>query len=102
MNKNKAIINIFEDQVCLRAKEKLAQQELIENHIRERNEVLTKAKEGIRKCLIAGICPDCGGELRYRPSFNPCEWTCLVPGYFMYCIKICICKDCGSKKKLLY
>jgi uncharacterized protein with PIN domain len=54
----------------------------------------------IRRSLFRGICPECNGYLRYRPSFNPENWlNSLISGLT---IKVCICKNCKAKKYLIY
>ena len=55
-------------------------------------------RKRIRRLLFAGICSECGGKLRYRPSFDPNEW--LVSFCVGWTLRICICKSCGTKKKL--
>ena len=53
----------------------------------------------IRICLLFKICPECGGKIRYRISFNPkIWWISLLTGLK---IRVCICKLCGVKKKLI-
>jgi hypothetical protein len=101
MKQNKEqFADIFEGQICSQAKERLARRESIENHIRERNEASTKAKEEIRKCLLAGICPDCGGNIKERMTFN--LMTLCVDFLMGVVHRVCICNDCGSKKGLVY
>ena len=57
-------------------------------------------RKRIRRLLFAGICSECGGSLRYRPSFDPADWAAsLMTGLTL---KICICKSCKNKKMLLY
>lgn len=57
-------------------------------------------KRRIRLLLFQGICSECGGKLRYRPSFDVDDW--VVTFLSGLTLRICICKSCGNKKKLVY
>ena len=54
----------------------------------------------IRRLLFAGVCPECGGKLRYRPSFDPDDW--LTSYVSKVSLRVCICKSCKARKMLLY
>ena len=96
MKTEKKIENIFQNPICDKAKEKLEQVEESKRRLYEQSQMRCKKNEKIRACLIEGICPECGGELRYRCSFNPMEW------FMWFTVHICICKSCGAKKKLVF
>jgi hypothetical protein len=102
MKTEKKIENIFQNSICDKAKEKLEQAEESRRRLYEQSQIRCKKNEKIRACLMEGICSECGGELRYRCSFNPEDWLALIATMSGSTIHICICKSCGAKKKLAY
>jgi hypothetical protein len=94
------IADIFENRIHPLAKWRLQKREEMRKHFAEQSKELEKQKKEIREYLIAGICPDCGGDIKERASFNPMLWC--IDLWLPVSHKMCICKHCGAKKGIIY
>ena len=104
MNKNN-MSDIFADRICERAKIKMKIYEELNDRIQKskekRKEIIEKKNSEIRKYLLNGICPDCGGDIRKRITYSLINW-CVDFMFPYYSHVMCICKECGAKKGLTY
>ena len=98
--------DILENQnnyICNKAKYRLEMAEALDafhNRMIENKESNKQEKDVlIRRCLVQRICPDCGGNIRYRISYDFRDW--ILCWFNNMKLQICICKDCKTKKGLL-
>jgi len=97
------IFDINNDYICDKAKYRLEIAEVLtaEKQTEKIELLITQQNKDrlIRRCLEKGICPDCGGNIRYRMSYDFRTW--ILCWFDNMRAQICICKDCGAKKGLL-